>query len=181
MYRALALKAMEQQVPLDDAEALRQLAQNSAMQLEPRGEGNRVLLDGRDVSQRIREADVTAAASRVSVHPQVRQVHGGAAARAGRQRRRSDGGPRHRHRRVSQRRGEGFSRRGRHACAPSGERCRTDRSRPRKPSASRPRLPHAMSAIAREPCRRWRLRRTRSSSILRIRASMKWWRRWKEL
>ena len=74
MYRALALKAMEQNVPLDDAEALRQLAENAAIQLEPRGEGNRVLLDGRDVSQRIREADVTAAASRVSVHPPVRQL-----------------------------------------------------------------------------------------------------------
>src|SRR5580700_11888272 len=54
MYRALALKAMEQQVPLDDAEALRQLAENSTITLEPRGESNRVLLDGRDVSQRIR-------------------------------------------------------------------------------------------------------------------------------
>jgi cytidylate kinase len=74
MYRALALKAMEQRVSLHDAEALRQLAQNSVMQLEPRGEGNRVLLDGHDVSQRIRQADVTAAASQVSVHPQVRQV-----------------------------------------------------------------------------------------------------------
>ena len=74
MYRALALKAMEQQLSLDDAEGLRRLAQNSVILLEPRGEGNRVLLDGRDVSQRIREADVTAAASRVSVHPPVRQV-----------------------------------------------------------------------------------------------------------
>ena len=74
MYRALALKAMEQQVPLDDAGALRQLAENSVMTLEPSGEGNRVLLDGRDVSQRIREADVTAAASRVSIHPLVRQL-----------------------------------------------------------------------------------------------------------
>ncbi len=35
--------------------------------------GNRVLLDGRDVSQRVREPDVTEAASRVSVHPGVRQ------------------------------------------------------------------------------------------------------------
>jgi cytidylate kinase len=32
------------------------------------------MLDGRDVSQRIREADVTHAASQVSVHPPVRQV-----------------------------------------------------------------------------------------------------------
>jgi cytidylate kinase len=74
MYRALALKAMEQQVSLDDAEALRQLAEKSAIQLEPSGDGNRVLLDGRDVSRRIREPDVTAAASRGSAHPQVRRV-----------------------------------------------------------------------------------------------------------
>jgi cytidylate kinase len=32
-----------------------------------------VLLDGREVSQRVREPDVTAAASRVSVHPEVRR------------------------------------------------------------------------------------------------------------
>jgi len=74
MYRALALKAMEQQVPLDDGEALRALAEGSVIQLEPCGEGNRVLLDGRDVSQRIREADVTAAASQVSLYPPVRQL-----------------------------------------------------------------------------------------------------------
>jgi CMP/dCMP kinase len=74
MYRALALKALEQAVPLDDGDALRELADDTVVQLEPRREGNQVLLDGRDVSQRIREADVTAAASRVSVHPPVRQL-----------------------------------------------------------------------------------------------------------
>jgi len=74
MYRALALKALEQQVPLDDGEALRRLAVGSVVQLSPRQDGNRVWLDGRDVSQRIREPDVSAAASRVSLHPQVRQV-----------------------------------------------------------------------------------------------------------
>ena len=74
MYRALALKALEQRVPLDDAEALRQLAELAAIQLEAGTAGNRVLLDGSDVSQRIREEDVTAAASRVSVHPAVRRV-----------------------------------------------------------------------------------------------------------
>jgi cytidylate kinase len=74
MYRALALKAIEQQVSLDDGEALRQLANHTVIELEPRGEGNRVLLDGRDVSPSLRDAEVTAAASRVSVHPQVRAV-----------------------------------------------------------------------------------------------------------
>ncbi len=74
MYRALGLKAMEQQVSLDDGDALRQLAASTAIELEPCGEGNRVLLDGRDVSQRIRDTDVTSAASRVSIHPRVREV-----------------------------------------------------------------------------------------------------------
>src|SRR5215831_12631042 len=73
MYRALALKAIEWDVSFDDETALLKLAQNSRIQLEPAMGGNRVLLDGRDVSSRIRELDVTEAASRVSIHSQVRQ------------------------------------------------------------------------------------------------------------
>ena len=74
MYRALALKAMEQQVPLNDAAALGRLGSVTAIQLDPQPEGNRVLLDGRDVSRRIRESDVTLAASQVSMHPSVREI-----------------------------------------------------------------------------------------------------------
>jgi cytidylate kinase len=74
MYRALALKALEQNVPIDDSEALSQLAENTTIELEPTLEGNRVLLDGRDVSKRVREADVTTEASRVSLHPSVRRI-----------------------------------------------------------------------------------------------------------
>lgn len=73
MYRALALKAIESDVSVDDEEALLRLARNSQIELEPTLEGNRVLLDGRDVSARIRERDVTEAASRVAVHPKVRE------------------------------------------------------------------------------------------------------------
>jgi cytidylate kinase len=72
MYRALALKAIDQDSSLDDEAALVELAQDSRIQLEPAIGGNRTLLDGRDVSSRIRERDVTEAASRVSVHPGVR-------------------------------------------------------------------------------------------------------------
>ena len=72
MYRALALKAIEQDLALDDEAALLELAQNSHIALEPTRTNNRVLLDDRDVSQRVREADVTDAASKVSVHPRVR-------------------------------------------------------------------------------------------------------------
>lgn len=72
MYRALALKAIEKDASFDDEAALVAMAQNSRIELEPTIGGNRTLLDGRDVSARIRERDVTEAASRVSVHPKVR-------------------------------------------------------------------------------------------------------------
>jgi cytidylate kinase len=72
MYRALALKAIGRDISFDDEPALVKLAQESRIQLEPTVGGNRTLLDGRDVSERIRERDVTKAASRVSVHPGVR-------------------------------------------------------------------------------------------------------------
>ncbi len=73
MYRALALKAIETGAPLDDSEAMSALARGSRIELQPREEGNRVLLDGADVTERIRRQDVTDAASRVSVHPPVRE------------------------------------------------------------------------------------------------------------
>jgi cytidylate kinase len=72
MYRALALKAIDEDASLDDEAALVKLAQESRIQLEPTLGGNRTLLNGRDVSERIRERDVSEAASRVSVHPGVR-------------------------------------------------------------------------------------------------------------
>src|SRR5450631_4316475 len=73
MYRALALKAIDRDASFDDEDALVKLAEHSRIQLEPTIGGNRTLLDGRDVSSRIRERDVSEAASRVSVHPKVRE------------------------------------------------------------------------------------------------------------
>ncbi|MFY9909000.1 MAG: (d)CMP kinase [Candidatus Sulfotelmatobacter sp.] len=72
MYRALALKAIDKDISFDDEAALVKLAEQSQIKLEPTLGGNRTLLDGQDVSSRIRERDVTEAASRVSVHPGVR-------------------------------------------------------------------------------------------------------------
>lgn len=72
MYRALALKAIETGIPLNSEAALADLAGKSRIVLEAHANGNRVLLDGNDVTDRIRQQDVTEAASRVSVHPQVR-------------------------------------------------------------------------------------------------------------
>jgi len=59
-------------ISFEDEPALVKLAEGSRIQLEPTLGGNRTLLDGCDVSSRIRERDVTEAASRVSVHPEVR-------------------------------------------------------------------------------------------------------------
>jgi cytidylate kinase len=73
MYRALALKAIENDVGFEEEEALLELAGRTRIALKPQMEGNLVLLDGVDVSRRVREGDVTAAASQVSVHPRLRQ------------------------------------------------------------------------------------------------------------
>ena len=73
MYRALALKAIRNDIGFDDESALLDLAERSKIELQPRIDGNRVLLDGGDISARIRERDVTEAASKVSIHPRVRE------------------------------------------------------------------------------------------------------------
>src|SRR5438045_1494923 len=73
MYRALALKAIENDIDVDDENALVDLALGSKITLEPQVDGNRVKLDNTDISTRIREKDVTEGASRVSVHPRVRE------------------------------------------------------------------------------------------------------------
>ena len=67
MYRAVTLAALEAGVDLSDAGALAALAERSS--IEP---GDRVLLDGRDVTVAIRGPEVTATVSTVSAHPPVR-------------------------------------------------------------------------------------------------------------
>jgi len=73
MYRALALRAIEWDASFDDEVALLKMAQDSHITLERSIGGNRVLLNGKDISSRIRERDVSEGASRVSVHPKVRE------------------------------------------------------------------------------------------------------------
>jgi cytidylate kinase len=72
MYRALALKAIENDYAFDEEAPLLDLAVSTRITLEPQIEGNRVLLDNIDVSRRIREQDVTSAASQISIHPHLR-------------------------------------------------------------------------------------------------------------
>jgi CMP/dCMP kinase len=73
MYRAFALKAIENGIAPDDAAALEKLAAETSIALEPTPSGNRVLLDGNDVTAHVRDSAVTQAASLVSVHPAIRR------------------------------------------------------------------------------------------------------------
>ena len=73
MYRALALKAIESDIGFEDESALVASFATTTIELQPQSEGNRVLLDGHDVTRRVRDRDVAEGASQVSVHPQVRQ------------------------------------------------------------------------------------------------------------
>jgi CMP/dCMP kinase len=70
MYRCVALGAIERGVDLDDPVGTGKLAGSLAIEF---GHG-RVKLDGDDVSIPIREPRVTEAASRLSVHPAVREA-----------------------------------------------------------------------------------------------------------
>src|ERR1700674_1318158 len=58
MYRAFALKALRLEVPLDDPAALKRLADETDIKLEPGEDENRVLLDGEDVTGQIRNQTV---------------------------------------------------------------------------------------------------------------------------
>jgi cytidylate kinase len=81
MYRAVALKALERKVPLEDESQLENLARETHIELktptpdqEATGLKNRVFLDGREVSQEIRTGNVAQAASRLATIAGVRQV-----------------------------------------------------------------------------------------------------------
>lgn len=68
LYRAVALACLEAGVDLDDEAAVAAVAQAATIEY---AEGT-LLLEGADVSERIRGAEVTAAVSVVAAHPSVR-------------------------------------------------------------------------------------------------------------
>jgi CMP/dCMP kinase len=72
IYRCTALKALRQNVALDDDAALEKLLQNLAVSFKVVGEENRVFLDGEDVSSEIRTPEISLGASKVSGRPVVR-------------------------------------------------------------------------------------------------------------
>jgi CMP/dCMP kinase len=81
MYRAVALKALECGIPLEDETQLEALAAETRIELkaptseqDAAGLKNRVFLDGREVTQGIRTVEVAQAASRLATIAGVRKV-----------------------------------------------------------------------------------------------------------
>lgn len=72
MYRALTLLALRDGVDLDDEATLSELARTHVIGLEATPAGDRVSVDGEDVTEAVREPVVTRAVSRVAVHRTVR-------------------------------------------------------------------------------------------------------------
>jgi cytidylate kinase len=70
MYRAVALWALRSGIAVDDMIRLEQLANEARIEFS----GGRVLLNGEDVSEAIREPRVSDAASRVAAYPAVRRA-----------------------------------------------------------------------------------------------------------
>lgn len=74
MYRALALKALRLGLESQNQAVLAEMAARSDLRLERSADGgNRVFLDGADVTREIRDPAVSAIVSRVSAAPGLRQ------------------------------------------------------------------------------------------------------------
>lgn len=70
MYRAVALECVSRGVPPESEQAVAEIADRLRIELPD----DRVLVDGRDVTEAIRSPETTAAASFVAVHPEVRRA-----------------------------------------------------------------------------------------------------------
>jgi len=67
MYRASGLCTLLQNISLDDEDALKKMLDKISIKIEFSEEGNRIYLNGEDVSERIREADSTKLSSQIAV------------------------------------------------------------------------------------------------------------------
>jgi len=74
MYRALAWKALQMDLDLEDERPLMRLIGETSIALERSGDGLVVLVDGQDVSREIRTPEVEHASSKISTLAGIRRV-----------------------------------------------------------------------------------------------------------
>lgn len=72
MYRALTYMAMENNISVDDEAGLVQLLQDMTITFDPSAEIQKVFVNGKEVTDEIRQSDVTNGVSAVSAHQAVR-------------------------------------------------------------------------------------------------------------
>jgi len=73
LYRGVAVAATDAGVSPEDPEGLARLLDGLTLELVPGPEANRVIINGQDITDRLRTPEVTMAASAASAHPVVRQ------------------------------------------------------------------------------------------------------------
>ncbi|OIU71220.1 (d)CMP kinase [Rossellomorea aquimaris] len=73
MYRSLTYKAIRSDIDLHDQTKLTKLLETTKIELEPSEKGQLVFLDGENVTDEIRQAEVTNSVSHIAVHPLVRE------------------------------------------------------------------------------------------------------------
>ncbi|MFT8316872.1 MAG: (d)CMP kinase [Sporolactobacillus sp.] len=72
MYRSLTYKALKTGAPLNNGEGLKTLLDQTEIVLRQTADGQKVIVDGQDVSEQIRHPDVSAQVSLVSSFKEVR-------------------------------------------------------------------------------------------------------------
>lgn len=72
MYRALTYKALKNHINIKDETALLDLLKNTVISFEKTQEGQRVFIDGKEVTEDIRQNNVTNTVSIVAAHAKVR-------------------------------------------------------------------------------------------------------------
>ncbi|CUT01083.1 cytidylate kinase [Candidatus Kryptobacter tengchongensis] len=74
MYRALTLKVIELGINPNDESLITKIAENTKIELLYENGNLKVILDGKDVSEKIRSPEVTSLVSIVSAHPKLRDI-----------------------------------------------------------------------------------------------------------
>jgi cytidylate kinase len=74
MYRAITLKALENGVNVNDEKELEKLTKNSVISFKNEKGINKIFLDGKEVTEKIREPQVDKNVSFVSMHKKVRKI-----------------------------------------------------------------------------------------------------------
>ncbi|GAA3188454.1 (d)CMP kinase [Lentilactobacillus kefiri] len=73
MYRAITLKAIRTGVSFDDLAGIAKIVKSSKMTFEPSDDGQKVFIDGKEITEAIRQEDVTNSVSAVAAIGEVRK------------------------------------------------------------------------------------------------------------